>query len=75
MNDRHQVGGNHYTSLTVQPWDAMESWMSREEFAGYLRGNCIKYLARAGKKGSATEDLQKAAHYLEKLIEVSNETV
>jgi len=25
---------------------------------------------RAGRKGAATEDLQKAMHYIEKLIEV-----
>ena len=41
-----QVGGDHYRSKTVQPWDAMESWMSPEQFKGFLRGNAIKYLAR-----------------------------
>lgn len=61
----YQVGGNHYTALHVQPWDAMESWMSAEEFAGFLRGNIIKYIAR-DKNG--TEDLEKARHYLDRLI-------
>jgi len=42
----YQVGGNHYALKTVQPWDAMEAWMGDEAFAGYLHGNCIKYLAR-----------------------------
>ena len=65
-----QVGGDHYTSLSVQPWDAMESWMAPAEFAGFLRGNVIKYIARAGKKHStAMQDLNKAQHYLNKLIE------
>ena len=69
-----QVGGDHYVSKKIQPWDAMESWMSLFEFRGYLRGNVIKYSARAenmsdGKCG--IEDLKKAMHYLEKLVEVS----
>lgn len=62
-----QIGGNHYASKKIQPWDAMEAWMSREEFAGFLRGNVIKYIARCHDKGKV-EDLKKAAHYLEKLI-------
>lgn len=62
-----QIGGNHYASKKIQPWDAMEAWMSREEFAGFLRGNVIKYIARCQDKGRI-EDLKKAAHYLEKLI-------
>ena len=65
-----QVGGTHYQK-PIQPWDAMEAWMSREQFIGYLRGNAIKYLARCDDKGGL-EDLQKAQHYLAKLIEVSS---
>jgi len=64
-----QVGGDHYRTKKVQPWDAMESCMSKEEFAGYLRGNVIKYTMRAPDKGGVV-DLQKAAHYLDKLLEV-----
>lgn len=63
-----QVGGTHYASKAVQPWDAMEAWMTPEQFAGYLRGNAIKYLARCEDKGGV-EDLQKAQHYISKLIE------
>lgn len=64
-----QVGGNHYVSKAVQPWEAMESCMSKEEFAGYLRGNILKYTMRCADKGGV-EDLKKAQHYLEKLLEV-----
>lgn len=64
-----QIGGNHYRQMDVQPWDAMKSWLSPEAFAGFLRGNVIKYIARAGKKGDEMQDLEKAAHYLEALIE------
>lgn len=63
-----QVGGSHYLSAAVQPWDAMEAWMSREQFAGFLRGNAIKYLARCDAKGGI-EDLRKARHYIDKLVE------
>lgn len=63
-----QIGGNHYTSKTVQPWAAMQAWMTHEEFTGFLRGNVIKYIARCNEKGGI-EDLKKARHYLEKLIE------
>lgn len=68
--DADQVGGLHYNRLQIQPWTAMEAWMTPEQFEGFLRGNAIKYLARAGKKGDALEDVKKAQHYLLKLIEV-----
>jgi hypothetical protein len=68
--DAYQIGGDHYMALAVQPWAAMQSWMSAAEFAGFLRGNAIKYLARAGRKGDELQDLQKAMHYLEKLVEL-----
>lgn len=54
----------------IQPRHAMQAWMSREQFQGFLRGNAIKYLARCDNKGGI-EDLKKARHYLDKLIEVS----
>ena len=64
-----QVGGSHYKDKTIQPWDAMEAWMSREGFACFLQGNVIKYLARYRDK-DGVRDLKKAQHYLAKLIEV-----
>lgn len=63
-----QIGGDHYASKKVQPWHAMESWMTRDQFAGFLRGNAIKYLARCDDTGGL-EDIKKARHYLDKLIE------
>jgi hypothetical protein len=68
--DSYQIGGDHYMGLAVKPWVAMQSWMSRAEFEGFLRGNAIKYLARAGWKGDDLQDLKKALHYLEKLVSV-----
>lgn len=67
--DNRQVGGDHYRSKAIQPWDAMKAWMSPEQFKGFLRGNVIRYMARCDDKGGV-EDLEKAAHYLSKLIEL-----
>ena len=65
-----QVGGDHYMELGVQPWTALEAWMSTPEFLGFLRGNVIKYMSRLGRKHDALEDAKKAHHYLEKYISV-----
>lgn len=36
---------------------------------GFRLGNAVKYIARAGKKGSRLEDLKKARWYLDREIE------
>lgn len=64
-----QVGGDHYKRMSVQPWDVVDTWPI-EQRIGYYRGNALKYLMRAGTKGNAVEDLGKAVHYVQKLIEV-----
>lgn len=64
-NDK-QVGGNHYATKGIQPWDAIVDWQ-----LGFLDGNVVKYMARWHSKGGVA-DLQKAMHYLEKLIEVES---
>ena len=64
-----QVAGDHYKSKTIQPWDAMEAWLTPEQFRGFLLGTSVKYLARAGDKGDFKEDIEKAHHYIEKLLE------
>lgn len=61
-----QVGGEHYVGLSVEPWEAMEAWMTKDEFIGFLKGNIIKYLAREKN----ANDLDKAGHYMQKLLEV-----
>ena len=65
-----QVDGSHYTEMEIQPWEVMESVLSKEEFRGFLRGNIIKYAMRAGKKDGALKDAEKARHYAQKLLEV-----
>lgn len=73
--NKRQEGGDHYLNMGIQPWDAMQCWLSPEQFTGFLLGNSVKYLARFnartdGKGG--LPDLLKARHYLEKLIELEN---
>lgn len=58
-----QVGGDHYKSQEIEPWDFVIS-----NKLGFLEGNAIKYIARHTKKNGA-EDIKKAIHYLEKLLE------
>ena len=41
--DDHQVGGQHYKEMTVQPWAVMEAVLEFDEFVGFLKGNVIKY--------------------------------
>lgn len=65
-----QIGGDHYRRMPIQPWDVMRSCMTQEEWLGFLRGNVLKYVMRANLKGGV-EDLQKAQHYLQTLIQES----
>jgi hypothetical protein len=62
-----QVGGAHYAVKAIQPWDFIIA-----NNLGYLEGNIVKYITRWKDKGGV-EDLKKARHYLDKLIEVSDE--
>jgi hypothetical protein len=67
-----QVGGSHYSSMAVQPWDALDAWMTPEELRGYHKGVVIAYLAREKQKGG-DQDIRKAAHHLRKLCELLDE--
>jgi hypothetical protein len=72
MNARDaQVGGDHYSKHTIQPWDVMQEYLSKEEFIGFLKGNIIKYFLRFPAKGGK-QDLEKMIHYIQKLIEVGD---
>ena len=61
-----QVSGKHYKEKIIQPWDYIYA-----NNLGYFEGNCVKYVSRWKDKGGIA-DLQKAIHYLEKLIELEN---
>lgn len=61
-----QVGGSHYQGR-IQTWDYIIA-----QDLGYLEGNIVKYVSR-WKKKNGLEDLEKARHYLDKLIETAKE--
>ena len=61
-----QVGGTHYQAV-IQTWDYILS-----HDLGFLEGNIIKYVTRYRKK-NGVQDLEKALHYLNKLIEVEHD--
>lgn len=59
---------DHYTAGGIETIDYLRAKLTPEELRGFLRGNCLKYLSRAGLKGAAVEDYKKARWYLDALI-------
>lgn len=70
--DQTQVGGDHYKTMGIQPWEVLQSVLTREEFVGFLKGNIIKYAMRSGRKEGADDDAGKARHYAKKLSEIED---
>ena len=58
-----QVGGNHYSRYKIQPVDFIIA-----NKLDWCESNVIKYITRWRNK-NGVEDLRKAAHYIEMLIE------
>lgn len=61
VNHPAHYGGadNPYEAIKV-----IEAWA-----LGFCLGNTVKYISRAGKKGAALQDLQKARWYLDREIQ------
>lgn len=57
----------HYNEGEIECIDAIESQLTAEEFEGYLRGNCVKYMWRWRGKGGF-QDLKKAKWHLDRLM-------
>lgn len=62
-----QVGGQHYKIEGEQHWDRVWRLYGR----GYFVGQITKYVERYHLK-NGIEDLKKAQHFLEKLIELES---
>ena len=58
-----QVGGKHYSSMKIQPAEFIN-----ENKLLFAEGNAIKYICRHAKKGGV-QDIEKAIHYLEMILE------
>lgn len=59
-----QVGGDHYIGMAIQPAE-----YAYRNNLGFLEGTAIGYISRHKSKGGR-EDLKKAIHTLEMLIEL-----
>lgn len=55
---QHYGGDTTYETIKV-----LEAWLTPDEYRGFLKGNELKYLSRAGKKGDEAEDRAKARWY------------
>ncbi len=53
---------SHYTAGGIEVIDYLKMKLTPEEFAGFCKGNVIKYTSRANLK-NGDEDLKKAAFY------------
>lgn len=60
-----QIGGDHYKLGGEEHWDRVYRLNMN-----YFQAAATKYIERCYLKGKPIEDLQKAVHYLEKLIEL-----
>jgi len=56
-------GPSHYNQHAMECIEAIEVMLTAEQFRGFCLGNEIKYRWRAGDKGDASEDLDKADWY------------
>ena len=57
----------HYDLGGIDALDVMRGCMTEEEYRGFLKGNCVKYAVRLGRKGGGpmdwAEDAGKLADY------------
>lgn len=59
-----QIGGDHYKDAAIQPVEFIQ-----KNGLGFCEGNAIKYICRHKKKGGK-QDLEKAIHYLQLLLQM-----
>ena len=62
-----QIGGSHYSDMAIQPTEFIH-----KNNLSFIQGNIIKYVCRYKSKGGI-EDLNKAKHYIDLLIELEEE--
>ena len=60
---KKQIGGSHYLKMKIQP-----SEFANKNNLPFAEGNAIKYICRHKYKGGK-EDLEKAIHFIEMIIE------
>lgn len=65
--DNQVAHPDHYTHGGIETIDYIRAKLTYDEFIGFLKGNVIKYVSRAGKKGSEIQDIEKAGWYMKAL--------
>ena len=65
---KNQVGGSHYKDCKIQPTEFIHA-----NNIPFIEGNIIKYVIRHRSK-NGIEDLKKAKHYIDLLIQFEYET-
>ena len=61
---------SHYNHGELETITIIEMMLTEEEYRGYLKGNILKYQARAPYKGNAEQDYAKAKWYFDELMRV-----
>lgn len=61
--EEKQIGGSHYDKGVYEPLNIIDHYA-----LDFYEGNALKYLLRWRKK-NGVQDLEKAKHYIELLIE------
>lgn len=59
---------HHYKIGGIETLDYIKAKLTPVEYAGFLKGNILKYISRAGYKEDEVKDLNKAQVYLGILI-------
>ena len=65
---KDMVNPDHYKVGGIETIEYLQAKLSKEEFAGFCRGNALKYLSRAGHKDDAAQEYRKAIWYIERLL-------
>ena len=61
-----QIAGDHYKKMAIQPIEYIH-----KNGLGFIEGNVVKYITR-WKTKNGIEDLKKAKHYIELLIDMES---
>lgn len=71
MTDEINSPSHYMLFPDMEAIDVIKAALTPEEFAGYCKGNALKYRLRAGDKGPAAKCIAKANWYQRKLRTVT----
>ena len=73
MTDEINSPSHYMLFPDMEAIDVIRAALTPEEFAGYCKGNALKYRLRAGEKGPVEKCIAKANWYQRKLRQVTQE--